>query len=70
MDINKQKSAIYPLFATPVMVCGEEYKVNDSGQTGELIDYNQKAINQHLNSIMNLSCINLERIKNKRELKF
>ena len=29
MDINKQKSAIYPLFATPVMVCGEEYKVNE-----------------------------------------
>jgi len=44
----------------------EEYKVNDSGQTGELINYNQKAINQHLNSIMNLSCINLERIKNKQ----
>ena len=28
MDTDKSKSVIYPLFATPIMVCGDQYNTN------------------------------------------
>ena len=37
-----------------------------SNNTGNAIDYNYEATNQHLNNILNLSVINLERIKRKQ----